>query len=116
MAIQVGLYDDRGAIADSGGGWCHTHELVLKALNRSRKTLTPQQIQQRTELTQKQVVSGLDHLEKWWMEYGSVFVDWAGWDAENPHAVLTEILGDSWEQSRRVDGITSPLEYLRFAD
>jgi hypothetical protein len=109
VAAQVALYDDDGGIVERDGGWYRTHELVLKALNRSRKTLTPQEIQQRAGLTQRQTVSGLDHLEKWWMFYGTFTVDWSGWDVEDPSAALTDILGEGWEESRRLDHIASPL-------
>ena len=112
VVAQVELHDDNGGIVERDGGWYRAHELVLKVLNRSRKTLTPQEIQQRAGLTQRQTVSGLDHLEKWWMFYGTFNVDWSGWDVEDPSAALTEILGEGWEQSRRLDRIASPLGCL----
>jgi hypothetical protein len=61
---------------------------------------TPQEIQRRTGLTQKQTIKAIDNNEIWAFPYGVAGeVNWDDWDVPGAdrEAKLRELIGDDWK-------------------
>ncbi|MGD0452845.1 MAG: hypothetical protein ABSB69_04550 [Solirubrobacteraceae bacterium] len=88
-----------GHLVEFDGGWFLTHAIVedlgFKA-NEQGQSLTPQDLERLSGLTERQVIKAIDHLEYWAICGGCPEFDWEGWGEPDSDARMTEILGYDW--------------------
>jgi hypothetical protein len=98
---QLDKLAEDGHVVERDGRWYLAYTLVGEVLpgeDDEVQELTPQEIQRRAGLTQKQAIKAIDHLGKNPYAFGSIKIDWDGWDVDDPDKVMTKILGEGWDQ------------------
>jgi hypothetical protein len=88
-----------GHAVERDGGWFLADTIVEdvgREANERGQTLTPQEVERLSGLTERQVIRAIDRLEFWAICGGCPEFDWDGWGEPDPVARITEILGYDW--------------------